>query len=97
MSPLPSDLKNELQKEYVATFDQKIFELDHAFQAKDVESLKNIFHKLAGSGETYEMDEMSNIAKLGQKLLKDSFPEDKVKKAIDALKNIFKERKKLHN
>lgn len=93
MSPLPPDLKDELQKEYAASFDDKIAELENALKTLDVKKLENAFHKLAGSGKTYEMDEISDIARQCETLLKGAFQEDKIKAGVQKLKQLFKQEK----
>ena len=57
------DFLKKLQAEYVASFDEKSRDLLQAIQAKDWEGLRNLLHKLAGSGKTYQFDGISETAK----------------------------------
>src|SRR6185312_8927050 len=93
MSPLPADLKDELQKEYASTFDEKIKELEEAMSEESPRKLREIFHKLAGSGKTYEMEEISNISRQCEELLTETFPKKTILDAIHSLKKIFKQEK----
>ncbi len=67
MPPLPRELKLELQRDYIATFDQKLLDLQIALRANDgagdFDRLLELFHKLAGSGTTYEMPEITRVAR----------------------------------
>lgn len=93
MSPLPDDMKEQLQKEYISTFDQKLYELEQAFAARDKRKLSELFHKLVGSGKTYEMDEISSIAKVCESILSREFNEDKIRRGLDHLHQAFAARK----
>lgn len=77
---MTEDLLKALKKEYVDSLPKKIQEIQTFLKEKDINSLKNAFHKLKGSGKTYGVDDISLI---GQKV------EEEIKKnSIEALKLI---------
>ncbi len=94
MSPLPPELKDELQREYVAGFDQKLKELLDALKLGDRAALENLFHKLAGSGLTYEMEKISVISRKAEELLKISLDTPAILQLIKELAAVFAEEKK---
>jgi len=60
---LPPDVLLNLQAEYVSSLEEKARQLLDAFQTKNMESLKGLLHKLAGSGKTYSFAELSQLAR----------------------------------
>lgn len=95
MKGLPPELLRELQGEYIKTFDEKIHDLSHSLECADFDSLESQFHKLAGSGTTYGMPEISKLSRGMENYLKESPKKEfeVVSQAIEILKGIFADRK----
>lgn len=74
MAPLPESLRFELQLEYISTFSAKIQELQEAAKENDSKNMKNLLHKLAGSGQTYEMPEITKVARELEESLEKAVP-----------------------
>lgn len=91
MSPLPDEIIRELQKEYIATFPEKLNVIEKEFEQKNWPGLLHVFHKLAGSGATYSMPEISELCRSVEMLLAQnknpSVPV--VSESIIVLKKIF--------
>jgi HPt (histidine-containing phosphotransfer) domain-containing protein len=51
----------DLQKEYLASFPEKLLELDVLIAAENHDEIKNFFHKLKGTGRTYGFPEVSDL------------------------------------
>lgn len=62
-------LMEELKKEYIDSFPEKISELDTLLKKKDFTGLQNSFHKLKGSGKTYGIPEISILGEYFEKLI----------------------------
>ena len=56
------DMMANLKKEYVQSIPEKIAEIQSLKNNKDFSGLRNAFHKLKGSGQTYGLPEISEIA-----------------------------------
>lgn len=76
---------NELQIKYLMTFNKKIDELNLALRERDINKLRNIGHKLQGSGASYGFNEISEYGKLLNQVAKlNNFEEiDKVIKLLE--------------
>jgi len=57
------DFLKQLQSDYIATFQEKMTAIKGAFTARQWVTLAQIFHKLAGSGATYSMPEITEISR----------------------------------
>ena len=53
---------NDLQKQYMNSFEQKAADIEAAFQQKNVEELKHLMHKIKGSAGSYGFDRISHLA-----------------------------------
>lgn len=95
MSPLPPEILAELQQEYIQTFDEKKQSLEMALKSHNMKQLTEVIHKLAGSGTTYNMPEITRSARIVETyLLKTKKPDMRLlRQAIDLLKEIFDSRK----
>jgi HPt (histidine-containing phosphotransfer) domain-containing protein len=63
MSVLPPEVMAELQAEYVKNFSEKIAAINDGVQKRDWLAVMEVFHKMAGSGATYKMPEVSTLAR----------------------------------
>ncbi len=92
---LPPEIMERLQKDYINTFDEKLAGLEKALKESNWLELYNIFHKLAGSGATYYMPEISVLGRHAEKYFKlTSKPNPTVAaECIELIKNIFTARK----
>jgi HPt (histidine-containing phosphotransfer) domain-containing protein len=91
---LPPDFIKDLQKEYISTFPEKTQAIQKAFDLKDWSALLSHFHKLAGSGATYSMPEITTLCRKMEDYL-DQNPkpkEDAILRGIELLNKIFKSR-----
>ncbi|MCC6277720.1 MAG: Hpt domain-containing protein [Oligoflexia bacterium] len=71
MSPIPSDVLAEIQKEYTDGFPEKIATIKAALSSNNWNALAEITHKIAGSGKTYQMPELSTLSRaIEMRLLK---------------------------
>ncbi len=61
---MATDMLQDLQKDYVATFQSKIDLAQRALKEEQWDELHQLFHKLAGSGATYQMPEISFLGSL---------------------------------
>jgi HPt (histidine-containing phosphotransfer) domain-containing protein len=55
------DLLAELQKDYLASFPDKVANLRKLFQENNLEDLQTEYHKLKGTGRTYGVPEVSQL------------------------------------
>jgi hypothetical protein len=60
-----------LKKEYLDSFPQKIAVIDEHFKAKNIELLRDDFHKLKGTGKTYGMPEVSVLGEVVERVCKE--------------------------
>lgn len=72
MSGLPPELLAELQKEYIKTFPEKAAILTSSIEKQDFDSVQNQLHKMAGSGATYGMPEITKVCRTLENYLQDS-------------------------
>jgi HPt (histidine-containing phosphotransfer) domain-containing protein len=95
MNALPLEVIKELQKSYIATFSEKEKIVDDAFSKHDWQALKQLLHKLAGSGATYSMPEITIICRHLETYLDQTVDPDHkiISESITVLKKIFKARK----
>lgn len=62
------DVLKELQKEYLSALPQKKEEILRSFSQGDVQNMRNVFHKLKGTGSTYGIPEISELSALYETL-----------------------------
>lgn len=56
------EMMENLKKEYIQSIPEKIAEIKTLKNTQDLPGLRNAFHKLKGSGQTYGLPEISEIA-----------------------------------
>lgn len=79
---------DEKQTYYINTFEKKINEYAEYLEKQDFYNLKNLGHKLKGSGKAFGFKEISDIGKLIEKsALNRNF--DFLKREYEALKELF--------
>lgn len=87
-------LLESLQKDYIASFPQKCENLQTHIDARDIGALRDDFHKLKGTGKTYGLPEVSELAALVERILIDetnAAPDEGLKaasQAVDVLRKI---------
>ena len=69
------EMMAELQKEYLASFPNKISAIKAHAEENNMDELKNDFHKLKGTGLTYGIPEVSELALKMEDLCKDKHPQ----------------------
>lgn len=62
------DLLKSLQSEYVAALPNKIAIIGSQIKSNDLTALRESFHKFKGTGRTYGLPEVSELAELVEKL-----------------------------
>lgn len=62
------DLFIELRKEYLAEFSEKIDAIKKFWEVQNREGLQNEFHKIKGTGTTYGLPELSDVAAVLERL-----------------------------
>src|ERR1044072_5641520 len=62
------DLVQSLQKEYLESLPEKIARIKIQIEASDAGNLRESFHKLKGTGRTYGLPEVSELAELTEKI-----------------------------
>jgi HPt (histidine-containing phosphotransfer) domain-containing protein len=63
MRALPPEVLAEIQKEYIDGFSEKIAIIKNCLSKKDWNGLAVLVHKIAGSGKTYQMPELSLLSR----------------------------------
>lgn len=63
-----NDLMKELQLEYLASFDEKIKNIQTYYEGRDWDSLELEFHKLKGTGSTYGIPEVTTLFEILEKV-----------------------------
>lgn len=87
-------LMKELQVDYLKTITAKITSLEGFLESQDLPALKNEFHKMKGTGKTYGVPEITQIAAAAEELLKVESPEHVVQLAVHLLKKTKEARDK---
>ncbi|MBK8204349.1 MAG: Hpt domain-containing protein [Bdellovibrionales bacterium] len=88
------DLMKNLRVEYLESLPSKLNELETSLRSRNLESLREDFHKLKGTGKTYGFPEISELGEMIERLLIEQ-PQNFdqiVPEAIEILKDIHKER-----
>ena len=62
------EMMAELRTEYLASMPQKVSDIENHMAKKDIDLLRNDFHKLKGSGKTYGLPEVSELGELCEKI-----------------------------
>ena len=96
MTSLPPEVMKKLQEEYIATFPTKLQILRDGSAKNDLAILKQQFHKLAGSGSTYSMPEITQLGRASEEYIGRNAKPDKqiLDQAIDLMASIFESQKK---
>ena len=87
-------IMQELRVEYIEGLPSKVEEIQAHLENKDLEALKNDFHKLKGSGKTYGLPEVSILGKKVEHMCESS-PDEVAKyipKATQVLELIHRSR-----
>ncbi len=89
-----TDLLNQLREEYVNELPQKIAHIANSYARKDWAVLKEDFHKLKGTGRTYGIPEISDLAEILERLCMDrpEALERAVPQALELLNSIHQRR-----
>lgn len=88
------DLMNQLRKEYVLELPAKIDHIQTNLNAKDHLVVREDFHKLKGTGKTYGIPEISELAEVVERICiqkPDVIPQA-VPEALTLLKDIHRRR-----
>ncbi|MCB0412398.1 MAG: Hpt domain-containing protein [Bdellovibrionales bacterium] len=86
-----NEMMSQLRKEYLTSLPEKISELKADLDSKNVEKLKEDFHKLKGTGKTYGIPEVSQLAEAVEKIYFHK-PDNALKateEALGLLKDIY--------
>ena len=62
------ELMEQLKREYIASLPHKIKEIQSKFNQNDMQNLGEDFHKLKGTGKTYGLPEVSQLAEVMESL-----------------------------
>jgi len=79
------ELLKTLQKEYLSELPERIATIQSHVESKNIESLKEDFHKLKGTGKTYGLPEISELGEKMEALFIDC-PARGFSKSSEALK-----------
>ncbi len=86
------DLMKGLRKEYLASLPQKIHSLEQNLASQSATGLREVFHKLKGTGKTYGFPEVSELAEVAESVCLE-MPQEAVMgaaQAVQVLKDIHK-------
>ncbi len=88
------EMMDQLKKEYIASLPHKIEELELKFAKKDAQNLGEDFHKLKGTGKTYGLPEVSQLAEVLEFLCyrRPQFLDQAIPDALCILKDIHTQR-----
>ena len=89
------DMMAELQTEYVASIPEKIATIKGHFEAGDIALVQDDFHKLKGTGKTYGLPEVTDLAKEMEQICKTT-PDavgEHLPKALAGLEQIYEQKK----
>lgn len=75
-----SDIVNQLKKEFLDSFPEKINLIQALWSKKDFKSLEMEFHKFKGIGSTYSFPEITEMGQIVEFMLKNKNPS--IEKAI---------------
>ena len=94
MNSLPEDIMKKLQEDYLVSFVQKIETMREAHARGDTLSVRQVFHKLAGTGATYLMPEITTLGRAAEDYIEKTKSVDSglLLKAIDLMGEIYKKR-----
>lgn len=88
------DLIKKLNQEYLATLPHKISSIETLCAQADIPGLRDAFHKLKGTGRTYGLPEISDLAEILEKICVER-PEHAVtasNRGLCLLKDVFQSR-----
>ncbi len=88
---LPPEVMLELQRNYLAGFDQYFVTLDQCLEEKNWGSFKEVCHKLVGSGQTYDFSKVTTIARALEAHIEKAHPiqETELTAGVKLLKKII--------
>lgn len=69
------DLFSELKTEYLESFPEKLQAIEKLWQAKNRRELEDEFHKIKGTGTTYGVKEVSDVAEIMESLCYHGHPQ----------------------
>lgn len=78
------DLLKTLQKDYLKSIPDKIKVIENHIQASDTHNVRESFHKLKGTGRTYGLPEVSELAEIVESVCI-QHPQSGVRAATEAL------------
>ncbi len=95
MSEINEILKS-LQLEYISEIPLKVNAIKEQIKAKQMAELRNSFHKLKGTGKTYGLPEISDLAEVTEKVCLSSPAQavDAATLAVEVLGEIHRSRQK---
>ncbi len=70
-----NELFSELKSEYLESFPEKIAVIEKLWQKKDRRQLEDEFHKMKGTGTTYGVAEVSNVAEIMEAMCYQGHPQ----------------------
>ena len=86
------DMMAELQVEYVASIPEKIATIKAHFEAGELALVQDDFHKLKGTGKTYGLPEVTDLALEMEKICKTAPDQvaEHLPKALAELEEIYR-------
>jgi len=82
---LPDQVVAELQKEYLESLPAIIAEIRAAIESSDWENIEKHFHRLAGSGQTYGLPDITTVGRQMEAYLQANSPHPSASKTKEAL------------
>ena len=84
-----------LQVDYINAIPAKIISINSQIQAKDVSAVRESFHKFKGTGKTYGLPEVSELAEIIERLCihQPSVALGAASQAVTIFEDIYKARK----
>ena len=90
------ELLQQLQAQYLASLPAKITQIESQIASRDVDALRESFHKLKGTGRTYGLPEVSDFAEIVEDvcLSHSAQATAAASDALNVLRDIFASRQK---
>jgi HPt (histidine-containing phosphotransfer) domain-containing protein len=87
-------MMQQLKADYIAGLPEKIREIESRLEARHVEALREDFHKLKGTGKTYGLPEISQLAEAVEKICihRPAGAVEAARDGVQLLKQIYEER-----
>ena len=88
---LPKEILDELRAEYLAAMPDIIKNIEEMYEQKNWSALEKVFHKLTGSGKTYGLPDITDIARAIETYFQKYNPpsEDLIGESIQVFKEII--------